>query len=93
MYNYAVKRRHLSPYSDNPFSGLDLDRIPIENAKPIEILTPDDERRFLKSCDDWQFPIFLTLMLVGLRPGELCHLLLPDDVDLDEGVLIVRNKP
>ena len=32
-------------------------------------------------------------MLTGLRPGELCHLLLPQDLDLDARWLRVRNKP
>ena len=93
MFNYAMKRRHLSPYAENPFSELDLDRIPIENSKPVVIFTADQEQKFLETCDDWQFPVFLTLILTGLRPGELCHLLLPDDLDLDGGVLYVRNKP
>ena len=92
MFNYAKKRRHLSPYAENPFSELDLDRIPIENSKPVIIFTPDQERQFLEACDDWQFSIFLTLILTGLRPGELCHLLLPEDLDLDGGVLYVHNK-
>ncbi len=93
MFGYAIKRRHLSPYVENPFSSLDLDRIPIENAKAISIFSPDQEKEFLEACDDWQFPIFLTLMLTGLRPGELTHLLLPDDLDLNAGILYVRNKP
>jgi integrase len=38
------------------------------------------------------FPLFLTLLLTGLRPGELCHLLLPEDLDLETGRLYVRNK-
>jgi integrase len=37
--------------------------------------------------------VFATLLFTGLRPGELCHLLLPDDLDLDRQVLHVRNKP
>ena len=92
MFAFASKRRHLSPYAENPFGALDLDRIPIENMKPIVILTPEQEQAFLEACDDWQFPMFLTLMLTGLRPGELTHLLLPDDVDLIAGVLRVQNK-
>ena len=32
-------------------------------------------------------------MLTGLRPGEACHLLLPDDLDLEAAVVRVRNKP
>lgn len=93
MFGYAIKRRHLSPYAENPFACLDLDRIPIENAKTVSIFSPDQEKAFLEACDDWQFPIFLTLMLTGLRPGELTHLLLPDDLDLKTGMLYVRNKP
>lgn len=93
MFHYAVKRRHLSPYAENPFDGLSLDRIPIESSRPIVLLSQQQEQQFLEACDDWQFSIFLTLMLTGLRPGELTHLLLPDDLDLDEGLLHVRNKP
>jgi integrase len=93
MFRFAVKRRHLSPYFENPFTELDLDRLPIDNAKPIQIFTVEQERQFLEACDDWQFPLFLTLMLTGMRPGELMQLLLPEDLDLDAGVLRVRNKP
>lgn len=93
MFGYAIKRRHLSPLAENPFSCLELDRIPIENAKTFSIFSPDHEKAFLEACDDWQFLIFLTLILTGLRPGELTHLLLPDDLDLKTGMLYVRNKP
>jgi integrase len=93
LFNYAGKRRHLSPYAENPFAALEIDRIPIEHARPVELFTPTQERALLDACDDWQLPLFVTLMLTGLRPGELCHLLLPDDLDLTVGVLRVRNKP
>ncbi len=53
----------------------------------------EQERRLLEACDPWQFPIFLTLLFTGLRPGELAHLLLPDDLDLAKGWLYIRNKP
>jgi integrase len=93
MFGYALKRRHLSPYAENPLSALQIDRIPVEDARPIALFTPEQERSFLEACDRWQFPLFLTLLLTGLRPGELAHLLLPDDVDLRAGLLFVRNKP
>jgi integrase len=93
LFAYAAKRRHLSPYAENPFSSLDLDRMPVEDARPIVILSARQERAFLQACDDWQFPIFLTLMLTGLRPGELTHLLLPDDLDFNARLLRVSNKP
>jgi integrase len=65
----------------------------VEEARPIHLFTADQERAFLQACDEWQFPVFLTLMLTGIRPGELTHLLLPGDLDLDSGLLRVRNKP
>jgi hypothetical protein len=83
----------LPPSADNPFRTLDIDCIPIEHCRPIELFTSDQERAFLEVCDDWQSPLLLTLLLTGLRPGELTHLLLPDDLDLNAAVLRVRNKP
>ena len=35
MYSFAHKRRHLPPYAGNPFAELPLDRLKIEDAKPI----------------------------------------------------------
>lgn len=93
MFNFGIRRRHLPPYSDNPFGALQLDHMPVENSKPIVLFTPDEERRFLEACDDWQFPIFATLLFTGLRPGELTHLILPDDLDCQNGILFIRNRP
>lgn len=93
LFNFALKRRYLPPYTDNPFSAIRIGRIPIEDAKPVILMTADQERAFFEVCDDWQLPLFGTLLLTGLRPGELTHLLLPDDVNLEQGWLLVRNKP
>ena len=92
MFNFAMKRRHLSPYAENPFTAIEIDRIPIDDANPVTLLSADQEKLFLEACDDWQFPIFATMLMTGMRPGELIHLLLPDDVDLDGGWLHIRNK-
>ena len=93
LFNYAQRHRHLPPYAENPFRAIEIGRIPIEDAKPVIAFAADQERRFLEACDDWQFPIFLTFFMTGLRPGELTHLLLPDNLDLEHGWLFVRNKP
>lgn len=93
LFNYAARHRHLSPYAENPFAALTIERIPIEQVRPITLFSTEQERAFLEACDDWQFPLFLTLVLTGLRPGELVHLLLPDDLDLEAAMLCVRNKP
>ena len=91
LFAYAGKHRHLSPYAANPFSTVEIQRMPIENAKPIVLLTPQEEVSFLEACNDWQLPIFATLMLTGIRPGELCHLLV-EDADLEANVLRIVNK-
>ena len=92
LFNYAQRNRHLSPYAENPFRTIEVSRMPVEDFRPVVVFTEEQECNFLKACDDWRFPLFLTLLLTGLRPGELCHLLLPDDLDLETGWLYVRNK-
>jgi len=92
LFNYALKRRHLSPYAENPFRLAEVGRLPVENARPIRVFDADQEAVFLRACDPWQFPLFLTLLLTGLRPGELIHLALPDNLDLEQGWLRIRNK-
>jgi predicted nucleic acid-binding protein len=91
MYTYAVKRRHLPPYAGNPFSELPLDKMKVEDAKPIFVFTADTELKFLKACSAWAFPVHFTLAKTGLRVGELVHLLV-EDVDLAGGWRHVRNK-
>ena len=93
LINYARKRRHLPPYAENPFQMLEIHRAPIDDARPIYALAPHEEVALLGACDSWQLPLFATLLMTGLRPGELVHLLLPDDLDLMDGWLHVRNKP
>jgi len=92
LFAFAMKRRHLSPYAENPFTALELGRLPIEHVRKIVLPSTEQQVALLKACDDWQFPIFLTLMLTGLRPGELGHLLLPEDLDFQQHLLFVRNR-
>ncbi|HWL07197.1 MAG TPA: site-specific integrase, partial [Planctomicrobium sp.] len=93
LFAFAIQKRHLPPYADNPFSALNVDRMPIENSKPIRLFVPEEERKFLLACDEWQFPLFLTLMLTGMRPGELAHLLFPEDTGIEFDELVIRNRP
>lgn len=92
LYGFAAKQRHLPPYAENPFAGLGGKRVKVEDAKPVFVFGEPTELAFLKTLDDWAFPIHFTLAKTGLRPGELIHCLV-EDLDLDEGWLHVRNKP
>lgn len=91
MYNYAAKHRLLPPYYENPFAALPIDRMRIEDPKPIHIFSANDEAAFLQACDPWALSVFYILSKVGLRSGELTHLLV-EDVDLDAGLLHIRDK-
>src|SRR5262249_22108728 len=91
MYTFAIKKRNLPPQAANPFSELPLDRLKIEDAKPIFVFTAETELAFFKAASGWTFPIHFTLAKTGLRVGELTHLLI-EEVDLHEGWLHVRNK-
>lgn len=91
VYSYAARMRHLPPYVENPFAALQVDRLRVEDAKPIFVFTAETEATFFSAADDWAFPIHFTLGKTGLRPGELVHLLI-EDVDLDNGWLRICNK-
>ena len=91
LYGFAAKQRHLPPYADNPFAGLGGKRVKVEDAKPVFVFDEPTELAFLKTLDDWAFPIHFTLAKTGLRPGELIHCLV-EDLDLEQGWLHVCNK-
>lgn len=92
IYQFAGRNRHLPPYARNPLSELGIERLRIEDAKPIFVFTAETELQFLQAATDWEFVVHFTLAKTGLRPGELCHLLI-EEVELDRGWLHVRNKP
>ncbi len=91
LYAFAAKSRHLPPYAANPFAAIQLDRMKNEDAKPIFVFTEQQAVAFLTAANEWAFPIHCLLLLSGMRPGELCHLLI-EDVRLEEGWLTVCNK-
>jgi integrase len=92
MYSFAARMRHLPPYAGNPFADLRLDRMRIDDAKPVFVFDADTELAFFQAADEWTFPVHFTLAKTGMRPGELAHLLV-EDLDLTAGTLQVRNRP
>jgi integrase len=92
LYAYAGKKRHLPPYTENPFTALAGSRFRIEDAKRIFVFDARTELAFLKAAGTWDFPVFFTLAKTGIRSGELIHLLI-EDLDLDGGWMHIRDKP
>jgi integrase len=93
LFSFAREQRHLPAYAANPFSKLGIERMPIEDAKPIRPLTSEQEVAFFRACDEWQFRVFFVFAFTGLRVGELAHLLIDHDLRLDDDDIRVTNKP
>ena len=93
LFNFARDQRHLPAYTPNPFTSLAIERMPVEDAKPIRPMAPDQEREFFKACDEWRFRVFFLYAFTGLRVGELCHLLIDNDLDLNNNLIRITNKP
>ena len=78
---------------DNPFSYL---KTPKTDKKVIQALTPIEVERLLKVCSgksnlDIRNRTILSIFLdTGLRISELADLTL-DDIDMDQGSLLIRN--
>lgn len=92
LYTYAAKKRHLPPYTENPFATLAGSRFQIEDAKRIFVFGAETELAMFNAAGAWDFPIFFTLAKTGVRPGELIHLLV-EDLDLAGGWMHIHDKP
>ena len=93
-FGWALKRRWLPPYSDNPFAGFPIKQIRDrdEDQRKQLMLDADELTAFFEACDEWQRPVFNMLVTYGLRVGELTHLLV-EDVDFKNGFFQIRSKP
>lgn len=93
-FNWAYRRRMLPPYASNPFSDFKSNGLKDSEAgdEVERIFTPRQQQDFFTACTEWQRGLFLPLALLGMRAGELTHLLI-SDVDLDFGIIHIRSKP
>jgi site-specific recombinase XerC len=83
----------------------ELERSPMVGMKPPQlpddpppVLTDDQLRRLLRSCDGRDFAdrrdaaIIRLFIDTGVRVSEAAGILLPDDLDLDDQVVVVLGK-
>jgi site-specific recombinase XerC len=79
----------------SPMVGMKPPQLPDE---PPPVLTDDQLRRVLKSCDGRDFTdrrdtaIIRLFIDTGVRVSEAAGIMLPDDLDLDDQVVIVLGK-
>jgi integrase len=84
--NAAVRRR-LIPY--NPAVAVEL---PTVDYKEVRVWTSEQVATFLESCQsDRLYPLFHLVVVTGMRRGEVLGLRW-QDVDLDHGLLTIRQQ-
>jgi integrase len=92
MYHFGNRHGALPVSMANPSTRFGLGRLRVRDAKQVFVFDAAQELAFLSAATLWAFTIHFTLAKTGLRPGELCHLLI-EDLDLTAGWLHVRGKP
>lgn len=74
----------------NPASTVERYRIP-KRALP-KFLTVDELKKLFEACTDGERRLFMTILLTGMRKGEIEHLTWPD-VSFELGVIFFQEKP
>jgi site-specific recombinase XerC len=92
FFKWAVAEGELDA---SPMAGMNPPQIPDE---PPPVLTDDELRRLLKACEGRDFAdrrdaAILRLFLdIGVRVSEAAGIMLPDDLDLDDQVVVVLGQ-
>src|SRR5260221_445862 len=87
FFRWAITGNHLFT---NPASVVERFRIP-ERALP-KFLTVEELTKLFKACTDGERRLFMTILLTGMRKGEVEHLTWPD-VSFELGVIFIQEKP
>lgn len=72
LYAYAAKRRHLPPYTDNPFDGLSGKRTRVEDAKPVFVFD-QHLRRLLRTTKVRQCQLARVCFMCSLLSPVVGH--------------------
>jgi site-specific recombinase XerC len=92
FFKWAIAEGELQA---SPMAGMNPPRVPDE---PAPMLTDDELRRLLKACEGREFAdrrdraILRLFIDTGIRVAEAAGIMLPDDLDLDEQVVVVLGK-
>jgi integrase len=87
FFRWAIKQNHLFA---NPVANIEKFRIP-KRSLP-RFLTSDELRKFFAACQEDERRLFSTILLTGMRKGEVEHLMW-SDLNFELGVLFIQAKP
>lgn len=87
FFHWAIKRNHLFI---NPAAMVERFRLP-KRAMP-KFMTSEELKRFFVVCDDPDRRLFMSILLSGMRKGEVEHLTWKD-ISFELGVIFIQAKP
>jgi site-specific recombinase XerD len=87
FFAWAIKRNHLF---SNPVALVERFRLP-KRVLP-KFLTADQLKKFFGACDEDDRRLFMSILLTGMRKGEVEHLTW-SDISFELGVIFIREKP
>jgi site-specific recombinase XerD len=87
FFHWAIKRNHLFL---NPATGVERFRLP-KRAIP-KFMTSEELKKFFGACDDDDRRLFMSILLTGMRKGEVEHLIW-SDISFELGVVFIQEKP
>lgn len=87
FFQWAIKRNHLFL---NPAAQIERFRVP-KRALP-KFMTSEELKQFFAACDVDERRLFMSILLTGMRKGEVEHLTWAD-VNFELGVVFIQAKP
>lgn len=87
FFRWAVKQNYLFV---NPVTNIEKFRVP-KRSLP-KFMTSEDIRKFFAACREDERRLFSTILLTGMRKGEVEHLTW-SDLNFELGILFVQAKP
>jgi integrase len=87
FFQWAVRRNYLFL---NPAATVERFRIP-KRAIP-KFMTSEELKKFFGACSDDDRRLFMSILLTGMRKGEVEHLTW-SDISFDLGVIFIQEKP
>jgi integrase len=87
FFRWAVKQNHLFV---NPVTNIEKFRMP-KRSLP-RFMTSEEIRKFFAACREDERRLFSTILLTGMRKGEIEHLTWTD-LNFDLGILFIQAKP
>ena len=84
---WAIKQNHLFL---NPVTSVERFRV-AKRALP-RFMTTEELKSFFAACDEQERRLFMSILLTGMRKGEVEHLTW-SDINFDLGVILIQAKP